>query len=225
MAGILDDAVAFYRELEADNSKEFWARERARYDDGVKPLFAEILEGVTSFGGWRVYRPHNDTRFGKAEPYKTFAGAVAERPDGVGAFVQVGARGLLVGTGLPMPASDQLPRLRDGIAGSRSGPAFERAVGTVEDAGVRVFHGRYEPLKRVPAGYPADHPRADHLRWKGIETNQRVARPTWRTAAAAAEDIERMLALPEPLHRWLAANVGPSAMTPEERFAPKRRSR
>lgn len=230
--GLLDAAMAFYRELDADNTRDFWARERSRYDDGVKPLFAELIAAVSGPGAssawagasWRIYRPHNDTRFGNAVPYKTFAGAVTERPDGVGAFVQVSGRGLLVGTGMPMPARDQLPRLRAAIAEERSGAAFERAVAAVEAAGVRVFHGRYVPLKRVPAGYRADHPRAEVLRWKGIETNQRLAHPEWGDVAEAAAAVSGMLALPEPLHHWLAEHVGPSAMTPEERFAPRRRT-
>ncbi|WP_370250545.1 DUF2461 family protein [Nocardioides sp.] len=240
--GIFDGAIAFYRDLEADNTREFWARERHRYDDGVKPVFAQLVAAVSGgdpgrgvghdVGGgagwaglsWRVYRPHNDTRFGNATPFKTFAGAVAERADGVGAFLQVSARGALVGTGLPMPARDQLPRLRAAIAEESAGADFARAVAEVEGAGVRVFHGRYEPLKRVPAGYPTDHPRADVLRWKGIETNQRLARPAWGDVEEAAAAVVALLATPEPLHRWLAAHVGPSAMTPEERFAPRRRS-
>ena len=160
---MLDDAIAFYTDLEADNSREFWARERHRYDDLVRPVFVELLAGVESFGAWRLYRPSNDTRFRSGEPYKAFAGAVAERADGVGAFVQVSARGLLVGTGIPMPASDQLPRLREAIADSRSGAAFERAVDRTRSVGVRVFGGRYAPLVRVPRGFPQDHPRAEGI--------------------------------------------------------------
>lgn len=225
MGGILDDAIGFYCALEADNTREFWSRERHRYDDGVKPLFAAILDGVGSFGPWRVYRPHNDTRFRATAPYKEFAGAVAERPDGVGAFVQVSARGVLIGTGIPMPAPDQLPRLRAAIAADRSGAAFETAIEEARAQGVRVHGGRYEPLARVPSGFPKDSPRADYLRWKGLEAGQRVERPRWRSIEDASDGIDRLLDVPGSLHVWIGVHVGPSSMTAEERFAPKKRTR
>lgn len=225
MGGIFDAAVAFYGELEADNSKEFWARERHRYDGSVKPVFAAVLDDVDSFGAWRIYRPHNDTRFGKSAPYKAFAGAVAERADGVGAFVQVSAAGVLVGTGLPMPAADQLPRLRAAIAADGAGEELLDAIRASEAAGARVFGGRYPPLARMPRGYPADHPRSEQLRWKGVEADVRVREPGWQTVPEASAAVTDLLRSAEPLHAWLARHVGPSALTPEERFAPRRRSR
>jgi uncharacterized protein (DUF2461 family) len=173
--GFAAAATAFFRELDADNSRAFWAEHRHRYDD-LRPAFLALLAGLG--GEWRVYRPHNDTRSAR-QPYKTFLGAVTEDADGVGAFVQVGPRGLLVGTGVPQPAADQLARLREAIGGGTSGPAFTAAVGAVEAAGGRVHGGRWDPLARVPRGWPADHPRAAWLRWKGVEVSHRPGSPAW----------------------------------------------
>src|SRR3712207_2399666 len=107
-------AVNFFAQLEADNSRERWNATRDGYDDLLRPAFGELLDGLG--GTWRAYRAQNDVRFARV-PYKTFLGAVTERPDGVGAFVQIGARGLLVGTGVPQPAPDQLARLRAAVGG------------------------------------------------------------------------------------------------------------
>jgi uncharacterized protein (DUF2461 family) len=96
----LRDASAFFAALELENTREHWQAHRAPYDAELRPAFVQLVEAVPGWGPWRVYRPHNDTRFGGA-PYKTFLGAVTERADGVGAFVQVGPRGLLLGTGIP----------------------------------------------------------------------------------------------------------------------------
>ena len=49
------EGIEFYEQLDADNSREFWARERHRYDDGVKPLFAALLDHATA-GGAPAYR-------------------------------------------------------------------------------------------------------------------------------------------------------------------------
>jgi uncharacterized protein (DUF2461 family) len=207
------DAAAFFRELGADNDRTWWQAHRERYDD-ARARFVALLDALDGWGPWRVYRPNNDARFGNRAPYKTFLGAVAERSDGVGAFVQVSALGLLVGTGVPMPAPDQLAALRAAIAEDDAGPALEAAIAAVRAAGATVHGGRYEPLKRVPRGYPADHPRAELLRWKGLEVNVRP--PT-------ASGVPDALRAGDPVHAWLGRHVGPSALTPEERFAPKRR--
>lgn len=227
MSGIFDDAIGFFTALEADNTAAFWARERHRYDGSIRPTFEGLLTAVDARAAtpspWRVYRPRNDTRFGTVDPYKTFIGAVTERSDGVGVFVQVSAKGLLVGTGIPMPAPDQLAALRAAIADDRTGPALVVAVEAARAAGARVHGGRWPPLKRTPRGYPADHPRAEHLRWKGVEANQRVRRPAWRSVDEAAEAVAEMAVAPAALHDWLGTHVGPSALSAEERFAPKRR--
>jgi uncharacterized protein (DUF2461 family) len=217
--------VSFFTELEATNTKEFWAAQRHRYDDTIKPTFVSLIDEVRGFDGWRIYRPHNDTRFGSAKgPYKTFIGAVAERSDGVGAFIQMSAKGLLVGTGIPLPAPDQLPRWRVAVDDDISGAALEQAIEAVRAAGAVIHGGRWDPLKRVPRGYPADHRRAQYLCWKGVEINHRPGTPKWLDSRDAASNITGLIALGDPLHMWLGRHVGPSEMTPEERFAPKKRS-
>lgn len=224
MSALFADAVAFFAELERDNSRDFWQRERHRYDDAIKPAFLAVLDGVGGFGPWRVYRPHNDTRFNSdAGPYKTFIGAVAERADGVGAFVQISSRGALAASGIPMPAPDQLAAMRAAIADDESGPGLLAAIEHANLGGTTVHGGRWDPLRRTPRGYPADHQRAELLRWKGVEANVRIARPAWSSSGQAATEVDTLLARPSELHEWLARHVGPSALSPEERFAPRRR--
>jgi uncharacterized protein (DUF2461 family) len=219
------EASTFFRQLEADNSKDFWATNRHRYDDAIKPTFLELLTGIGGFGPWRVYRPNNDTRFGNSKgAYKTFIGGVAGRPDGVGAFVQISPKGLLIGTGNPMPAPDQLTKLREAIADQHAGSDFLDAISTVRHTGATVHGGRWDPLKRVPTRYPSDHRLADYLKWKGVEINHRPgtpATPAWLDKRDAPKQIAALIETGNPLHDWLATHVGPTALTPEERFAPK----
>jgi uncharacterized protein (TIGR02453 family) len=217
----IHDAARFFTELDAHNDREWWLANRAVYDTVIKPSFVELLDDLDSFGSWRLYRPHNNRRFATdTPPYKTFIGAVAEREDGVGAFVQVGPRGLMVGTGIPMPAPDQLTRLRAAIADEPSGPAFHEAVETVRSRGASVFGGRWEPLKRVPRGHSPAHPRAEYLRWKGVEVNHRPGLSD-RPAAPLSSSVDALIESGEPINGWLGRHVGASALTAEERFAPK----
>jgi uncharacterized protein (DUF2461 family) len=213
----------FFEELAADNTAAFFQRERPRYD-AARAVFSDVCDGIDGYGPWRIYRPHNDRRFRPdTAPYKTFLGAVAERRDGVGAFVQVSARGVLIGSGMPMPAKDQLPRWRGAVADEASGEQLVRAIAVAERRGAVVHGGRWPPLQRVPRGYPPDAPRDDLLRWKGIEANVRVEVPPWRSVAEAVAAIDRALDASSELAEWIGRHVGPSQMSPEERFAPTRR--
>lgn len=221
---LLAAAIPFFTQLEADNSRDFWQAHRAVYDQTIRPQFTAIVEAIAGFADWRIYRPHNDTRFQTAKgPYKTFIGAVSERADGVGAFVQISKRGFLIGTGIPMPAADQLPRLRAAIAAADTGAQFVDLVAAVQATGATVHGGRYEPLKQMPKPFPREHPRGEYLRWKGVEVNYRLPEVVWDDPLEAAAGISTLITQAEPLHHWLAACVGPSAMTAEERFAPKRK--
>lgn len=221
---LLAPAVCFFARLEQDNSARFWTAHRRRYDEAVRAPFVSVLDRLTAFGPWRIYRPHNDRRFRPdADPYKTFVGAVAERADGVGAFVSVRAAGLLVGTGVPMPAPDQLARMRAAVADEASGTEVVELIDGCRRDGLAVTGGRWPPLVRPPAGHRRDHPRAELLRWKGLEVSSRVAAPSWPTVDAATAGIDALLRRPAALHDWLGRHVGPSALTAEERYAPRRR--
>ena len=216
-------AATFFTQLEMDNSRSFWQSNRAVYDQEIRPSFAAIIDGIAGFAGWRIYRPHNDTRFQSNKgPYKTFIGAVAERDDGVGVFVQLSKRGFLIGTGMPMPAPDQLSKLRAAIAAEDAGTAFVDAVSRVQQTGSVVHGGRWEALKRVPKPFDSKHSRGEYLCWKGVEVNYRLRTVEWSEYAEASAAIATYISQAEPLHAWLATHVGPSSMTAEERFAPKK---
>ncbi|MEP7378619.1 MAG: DUF2461 family protein [Chloroflexota bacterium] len=54
----------------------------------------------------------------------------------------------------------------------------DKVRGAFEDAGfVKVFKEvkTEEALKRVPSGYPADHPMADMFRWKDVIFGKRLS--------------------------------------------------
>ncbi len=92
----------------------------------------------------------------------------------------------------------------------------------VRAGGSRVFGGGWDPLKRVPRGYPADHPRAEVLRWKGVEISHRPGLPDWLGRPEASSRIDDLVETGRPLHDWLGRYVGASELTAEERFAPRR---
>jgi uncharacterized protein (TIGR02453 family) len=216
--GIPAEALAFFAELEQNNNRDWWTRNKGRYHLVVRQPFENLLTDLgTTFGDWRIYRPHRDTRFAhNKEPYKNFIGAVAQQTSGNGVFVQISSKGLLLGTGYPMMAKDQLTTFREAIADDATGTDFVNRMRKVNRAGTLVTGGRYEPLKRNPKGYPPGHPRDGLLRWKGVEIGQRLETPQWLAKAHAPKKIHEAIDKGRPITDWLDTLVGPSSLSPEE---------
>lgn len=86
-------ALDFYDDLEADNSKAFWAAHKAVYDDCVRgPMLALLAELEEEFGEGKAFRPYRDVRFSKDKlPYKTHQGGFASVAQSVGYYVEINA--------------------------------------------------------------------------------------------------------------------------------------
>lgn len=210
------EAVAFYAELEADNTKAFWEAHRSTYDAAVKSPFAALSDEVAvEFGPLHLFRPYRDVRFSKDKsPYKTAAGAVAEGEDGTTFYVQVSAEGLFVASGYYHLLPDQLERWRAAVADDVTGPRFAAAVAEVRAAGLDV--GSREALKRAPRGFPADHPRIDLLRMKGPHAGRTWPPRKWLSTRAALDRIVGTWRAAAPLTDLLDRHVGPSHLPPDD---------
>ena len=97
-AGFSDRALELYAGLEADNSREYWARHKPEWEAEVRDPMRALLAGLEDeFGPAKMFRPNRDVRFSKDKaPYKTHQGAlvpVSEETVGVGYYVQVDADG------------------------------------------------------------------------------------------------------------------------------------
>lgn len=210
------EAVTFYAQLEADNTKAFWEAHRTTYDTAVKqPFLALADEVVDEFGPLHLFRPHRDVRFSTDKsPYKTHAGAVTEGEGGTAFYLQISSEGLYAGCGYHHLASDQLARWRAAVADEGSGPALVAAVEEVRGRGLEV--GARESLVRAPRGYPKDHPRIDLLRLKGCHAGRAFPPRRWLSTRAALDRIVGTWRQAEPLTRLLDLHVGPSHLPPDD---------
>ena len=69
----------------------------------------------------------------------------------------------------------------------------------------------HDMLKSAPRGYPADHPRIDLLRYKGLAAYREWPVEPWLGTPAAADRIREFLRSTRPLTGWLDAHVGASS--------------
>lgn len=211
--GWSDAAVEFFVGLEIDNSKAYWQTHKPIYDDKVRHPMEELLDELAGeFGEGKIFRPNRDVRFSlDKSPYKTNVAATLSK----GGYISFSADGLGVGSGMYMPMSDQLERLRKAIADDTSGPALEKLVADVRAAGIDVR--AHDQLKTAPKGYPKDHPRIELLRLKGLITWKEWPVAAWMRTAKAKDRVVEVLRAARPINEWLGAHVGDTTMSMERR--------
>lgn len=205
-------AVAFFTDLAANNSREWWLTHRAHYDAEVRgPLEALLEDLAAEFGEAKVFRPNRDTRFSKDKsPYKTSAAAVASEGDGGALYLSISAEGLHVGGGAYGLERDQLARYRAAVDDVRSGTALEAIVADLRSAKATV-EGR-TALKTAPRGVSPDHPRIELLRQDGVFGMWAHPPRAWLHSGGAAERVAAHWRTMRPLNDWLARQVGPSTI-------------
>lgn len=207
--GFPERALDFYEGLVADNTKAYWTDHKAVYDDAVRaPMQALLDELGPEFGEAKLFRPYRDVRFAKDKtPYKTAAAAAVGDDVQGGLYLQLSADGLMIAGGAHGLATDQARRLRAAAADDRPGRALVRVLDALREQG---FDVEGERLKRVPAEFGADHPRADLLTLKTLFAVQQHAPAEWLHTARAREVVATAWRQLRPLNAWLAQHVGPS---------------
>jgi len=210
-------AERFWPELASEMSREWFAAHKTRYEaEWVRPMEA-LLDDVRAallpsyrrigLAAPKVMRIHRDVRFSKDKsPYKThIAGLIStgretSAPMRPAAFyVSVGLEEYS-GAGMYHLDGDQLVRWRKALLDPKKGAAIAKLAAGREIAAAEV-------TKRVPRGFPADHPRADLARYKGLVVGfgdiprgliHEPALTGWLVARARAA---------APLVTWLAEHV------------------
>lgn len=198
-----DEAVAFYEGLEAENTKAYWQSHKSVYERCVKAPMEELLEELgDDFGPGRLFRPYRDIRFSKDKsPYKLSCDAHLP-----GGYLSFSADGLFVGSGLYMPEPDQLQRFRAAVDDAKSGPELVSIVTALRKEDCDV--GAHEVLKVAPKGYPADHPRIELLKQKGIVMSRHWPAGAWLSTTRAKDRVVGCLEAARPLKTWIERYVG-----------------
>jgi uncharacterized protein (TIGR02453 family) len=201
------EALTFLEELEANNDRDWFKANRARYDADLLAPARELADKLSHFGRPKVFRPYNDTRFHMRPPIKENIAVAIGYGDAGGYYFELSLDGLFVGAGLHHPATDQLERFRAVVNDGRRYKAVERALQTASGAGLSAT----EPeLKRAPRGYRPDHPRIDLLRMKSITVHRRHDLEPWLHQPACDEVVQAELEAAKPLVDWLTKTIGAS---------------
>ena len=213
--GIPDEALDFYVQLEADNSKSFWQANKATFESAVRQPMAELCEELSDYGPFHLFRPYNDLRFAKGRPpYKTRQGAYCESEGGAGYYFHIGADGMLAGVGYYSMAKDQLERFRAAVDDDTSGPEVARLTADLAARGYSI--GAMDELKSAPRGFAKDHPRIELLRRKGLMASRQFPVAAWMGSPQVVTRVRATWSGLQPLCGWLDTHVGPSTLPPDD---------
>ena len=182
--GFNSSTIAFLDELTANNNREWFKENKARYEDLVLDValrfiqsmhdpLADIAPHFTAIPqrmGGSLMRVYRDTRFSKnKQPYKTNVGIQfrheqAKDVHSPGYYVHIDPQQVFVGVGMWRPDSDPLRAIRERIAAK---PAeWRRAV--TNSKFKRNFELGGESLSRPPRGFDKDHELIDDIKRKSF---------------------------------------------------------
>jgi uncharacterized protein (TIGR02453 family) len=204
-------ALQFFHGLKRDNSKVYFEAHRSVYEEQVRQpmeaLLSELEQDLGSYVEVKIFRLNRDLRFSPDKrPYKEHLGAYLSNIRAGGLYLQISDDGLYMAIGAHEMAADQLNRFRDAVAG-KEGEKLARIVASLQKEGYEVTEPSF---KRVPAGYPADHPRGELLRSKGLMASRQWKPGAWLHTVEAKERIRDTIKATKPLTTWLDLQVGPS---------------
>lgn len=195
---------AFLRELKANNSREWFTANKARYEADVREpslrLIADLAGPLGSISphfiadprrqGGSLFRIHRDTRFASDKtPYKTWSGARfahvrAKQVPAPSFYLHIQPGGCFAGGGIWHPEPPTLRRIRDFLVDNPA--TWKRGMHG------KAFHERFtfwgDHLQRMPRGFDANHELAEELKLKNI---------------AAGADFSDAIALSGELLPWI----------------------
>jgi len=182
MTHFTKSTFAFLAELAANNNRDWFEANKARYEADVKGPFLELIAALQPGlkkinpaivadpkpNGGSMMRIHRDTRFSKDKsPYKTFVAAhfahMAGKGEGTpGYYLRIEPGGSMAGGGMWQPGGDALKQVRDAIVDDPK--SWAKAVAGQSVGRMCQFAG--ESLKRPPAGYDPAHAYIEDIKRK-----------------------------------------------------------
>jgi uncharacterized protein (TIGR02453 family) len=204
----------WFKGLEADNSREYFAANRAFFEESIRDQMEALLTELSrKFGGEvKMFRQNRDIRFSADKsPYKTNTYGVIHG-SGIaaqGLYASISADGLVAGSGYHVMARDQLDRYREHVADARHGPEFAKLLAKAEKAGIEIWG---ESLATAPRGYPKDHERIELLLRKSLTLGARVSAARGIGRANALQFVTGTWRAAAPVTGWLDEHVGATTL-------------
>ncbi|MDF1847464.1 MAG: DUF2461 domain-containing protein [Parvibaculaceae bacterium] len=208
--------IKFLKDLEKNNSRDWFNANKAIYEQNVKAPAEHFLGEVQlalekKLGGEvvpKLFRIHRDVRFSKDKtPYNShvrmaFFGKPGKTGQGVhsGFYFSLDTKGVFYGAGSMNLEKQALEKYRQAVCDVRHGPALDKLMKALVKKGCRLS----EPdLKRVPSGYDVDPAYAPLLQYKGLGAWLDTKGHAKATGRDAVKQAVSAFTTVRPLHDFL----------------------
>jgi uncharacterized protein (TIGR02453 family) len=223
--GFPETGLAFLRELNDHNDRDWFEAHRTAWDEGIVPAMlawcsalAERLRDVmpklvfVPRVGGSLYRLNRDIRFSRDKrPYKTHAAALlwegaAEKHDAPGVYLHVSPGEVIFGGGLYVFEEGRLDRFRKLLHNEGSAKRLQAALATAKKGGLKPDG---EKLMKPPRGFSPDGPFAELAKHKGLVVGKTVKPGGWLHSKEALDRSEAAARAYAPLHAWMRDELCP----------------
>ncbi|WP_299138264.1 TIGR02453 family protein [uncultured Tateyamaria sp.] len=203
---MVDAALAFFVQLQANNSKAWFEPQKAHYKEaiaGPAGFFADLLaEDIARLTGQahspKVFRIYRDVRFSKDKtPLNTHLHVMWQPADrdvlAPSWFWGLSPDYFVVGMGVMGLQGEDLTRYRAFV--DSWGDGLQDALQGANDAiGATISDWGPEPLKRVPKPYAPDHAHGDLMRRKALALSAPMP-DDWRARGVVKSTVDHVRAL------------------------------
>jgi uncharacterized protein (TIGR02453 family) len=218
--GFSKKTVAFFRDLAANNNREWFAARRSDYDENVlRPARAFVVAmgrrlqrltpGINASPrpDGSLFRIYRDTRFSQDKtPYKTHMGIFfwegkGPRMECSGYYFHLEPPRLMLGGGLYMFSRPLLERFRKAALDPEYGDELAAAAKKITSRPGFSLGGAH--YKRLPPGTDPAHPNAGLLLHNGLYAGWEADIPAEFYSPSLIDFCLEKFRPVEPLHRWL----------------------
>lgn len=189
MGHINQNTFKFLKDLQDNNTREWFAEEKERYEAAladVRQFVADLINALSQFdphittdiqANKCLFRIYRDTRFSKDKtPYKNWFGAGISKDgrklDGPEYYIHISPENSFIACGYWRPEKKHLDAIRQEI--DYNGDKFNAIVADLQEKSGLTLEVE-DKLKRPPAGYDAAHPSIEFLKLKSFVAHKRLS--------------------------------------------------
>ena len=222
--GLPKDYFAFFKELKANNNREWFNDNKPRFRESVQEPLAAFVEAMAPrlkkvskhfvadprLNGGSVFRIYKDVRFSKDKsPYKTHGGvqfrhALGKDAHAPGFYVHLAADEVFYGGGIWHPPAPQLLLIREAI---RDKAKPWKSATTSAAFNKRFKNVRGDGLKRPPRGFDAEDPMIDDIKRKSFFA-MADGTPASAKKPSFVDDVAAAMKDSKPMMKFLCEAVG-----------------
>ena len=219
MSYFTTDTVKFFKQLEKNNTKEWFESHREDLELHVMEparvfvlhmgdMLRDIAPGINAVPKTdkSIFRLHRDTRFSKNKaPYKTNLGIFfwegsAKKMECPGFYMHIEPKEFFIADGMYMFTPDQVKKFREVVVKPEKAKELSGIINKITKKGYRVNEPQ---LKQTPRGFDKEYKYADLLKYTGIYVYYENKDMNELLEADQLKFIFKMYKDFLPFHQWL----------------------